>query len=87
MGRQVQLVAITPESVAVGDQKADKYVVTTGDKRTLFFVFKSDDIDDKTFVRVREQIAATMAPEEGTKVIVFVLSASDSFEIHEMETA
>jgi hypothetical protein len=86
MDKQVSLVAIRPESVDVDGQSADKYTVTTGEKRTLFFVFKSDDIAESAFGKLSAQIHATLAPEEGTKAVIVVMSPQDSFEIHEMET-
>lgn len=87
MGKKVKIVPITPEPISVDELKGEKYTVTLGEKRTLFFVFKSDDISERELHLVSEKIAERVRAEAGTstKAVVFCIGTDASFEIHEHE--
>jgi len=85
MGKKINIVTVPSTDVEVDGFVAQKLALETGDKRTLFFVFKSDDVDTAAIVRFQNHLKATMAPEEGTRLVVLAMDAEDSFEIHELE--
>jgi hypothetical protein len=85
MGVKGFVVSVPAADELVEGHSAKKYVVETGNKRTLFFVFKSDDIGVEECSRVKKHLESTMAPDDDTKIVVFAIPLDDSFEILELE--
>jgi hypothetical protein len=85
MGRKVNVVVVPSTEVTVEGYSVKQYTVEAGNKRTLFLVFKSDDIPVKEFDRIKRHLDAVMAPDDNTKIVMFALALGDDFEIHELE--
>lgn len=83
---KVNLVLVPSSDVEEGGFPAKKFVIEIGDKRTLFFVFKSEGISQVALARIHEHLRAKLLPDADTKLVTFVLDPDDDFEIHELET-
>jgi len=81
---KLTLVTVPSTSVEVEGFVAHGFEIEIGDKRTLFFVFKSDHVNEEMLRRFKLYLDETLATEEGAKLIAMSLPSSDSFEIHEL---
>jgi len=87
VSKKLNLVRLPSSEVSAEGFVGEKFVIETGNRRTLFLVFKSDDHRlAERLGPIQGRIREDLALGEDTKVLVLGMSTDDSFEIHELET-